>query len=138
MQACMLHCVAGLQDLSSLTRDLTRTLGSESRGPNHWTAREFPVFSFIFFSFMEVKVKVLGAQSCPTLCDPIDCSPPGSSIHGILQARILDWIPFPSPEYLPNPGIEAESPVLQADSLLCHQGSPFLTNKRYVYVRYTR
>ena len=31
------------------------------------------------------------AQSCPTLCDPMDCSPPGSSIHGILQARILEW-----------------------------------------------
>ena len=32
------------------------------------------------------------AQSCPTLCDPIDCSPPGSSLHGILQARILEWV----------------------------------------------
>ena len=32
------------------------------------------------------------AQSCPTLCDPKDCSPPGSSIHGILQARILEWV----------------------------------------------
>ena len=32
------------------------------------------------------------AQSCPTLCDPMDCSPPGSSIHGILQARVLEWV----------------------------------------------
>ena len=32
------------------------------------------------------------AQSCPTLCDPVDCSLPGSSIHGILQARILEWV----------------------------------------------
>ena len=32
------------------------------------------------------------AQSCPTLCDPVDCSPLGSSVHGILQARILEWI----------------------------------------------
>jgi len=32
------------------------------------------------------------AQSCPTLCNPTDCSPPGSSVHGILQARILEWI----------------------------------------------
>ena len=32
------------------------------------------------------------AQSCPALCDPMDCSPPGSSVHGILQARILEWI----------------------------------------------
>ena len=31
-------------------------------------------------------------QSCLTLCDPIDCSPPGSSVHGILQARILEWV----------------------------------------------
>ena len=35
---------------------------------------------------------VLVAQSCPTLCDPMDCSPPGSSVHGILQARILEWV----------------------------------------------
>ena len=34
-------------------------------------------------------------QSCPTLCDPMDCSPPGSSVHGILQARILEWVAMP-------------------------------------------
>ena len=38
---------------------------------------------------------VLVSQSCPTLCDPMNCSPPGSSIHGILQARILEWIAIP-------------------------------------------
>ena len=38
-----------------------------------------------------MKVKVLVIQSCPTLCDPVDCSPPGSSVHEILQARILEW-----------------------------------------------
>ena len=54
------------------------------------------------------------APSCPTLCDPIDCSLPGSSVHGILQARILAFL---SPGGLPNPGIELWSPVLQADSL---------------------
>ena len=32
------------------------------------------------------------AQSCPTLCNPVDCSPPGSSVHGILQAKILEWV----------------------------------------------
>ena len=56
-------------------------------------------------------------QSCPILCDPMDCSPPGSSVHGILQARILEWVPFPSPGDLPNPGIKPRSPALQADSL---------------------
>ena len=40
----------------------------------------------------EVKVKVLDVQSCPTLCNPMDCSLPGSSVHGILQARILEWV----------------------------------------------
>ena len=39
-----------------------------------------------------VKVKVFITQSCPTLCDPMDCSSPGSSVHGILQARILEWV----------------------------------------------
>ena len=37
-------------------------------------------------------VVVLVAQSCPTLCDPVDYSPPGSSVHRILQARILEWV----------------------------------------------
>ena len=41
---------------------------------------------------MSVKVKVLVAQSCPTLRDPVDCSPQGSSVHGILQARTLEWL----------------------------------------------
>ena len=36
-------------------------------------------------------------QSCPTLCDPIDGSPPGSSVHGIFQARVLEWVPSSSP-----------------------------------------
>ena len=36
-------------------------------------------------------------QSCPTLCDPMDCSLPGSSIHGIFQATVLEWVPLPSP-----------------------------------------
>ena len=39
--------------------------------------------------------KVLVAQSCPALCDPMDCSSPGSSVHGILQARILEWVTIP-------------------------------------------
>ena len=43
-------------------------------------------------------------QSCPTLCDSMDCSPPGSSIHEILQAKILDWLPCFPPGDLSNPG----------------------------------
>ena len=48
----------------------------------------------------------------------MDCSPPGSSVHGILQTRILEWVAMPpSPGDLPNPGIEPGSPAFQADSL---------------------
>ena len=46
----------------------------------------------------------------------MDCNPPGFSVHGILQARQLEWIAIPSPGDLPDPGIELGSPTLQADS----------------------
>ena len=60
---------------------------------------------------------VLVARSCPTLWDPVDCSPPGSTVNGIFQARILEWEAFPSLGDLPNSGIESRSPAMQADSL---------------------
>ena len=63
------------------------------------------------------KGKVLVAQSCLTLCDPMDCSPPGSSAHGILQARVLEWVTMSFSRGLPEPGIEPRSLALQADSL---------------------
>ena len=44
---------------------------------------------------MASKVKVLVTQLCPTLCNPMDCSPPGFSVHGILQARIPEWVTIP-------------------------------------------
>ena len=65
-------------------------------------------------------------KSCPTLCNPTDCGPPGSPALGILRARILE--PFPSPGDLPDPGIEPKSPVLAGRFflLLSHLGSPVL------------
>ena len=60
---------------------------------------------------LEVLVKVLVAQSCPTLCNPMDCSLPGSSVHGIFQARIQEWVAFPSPGDPPDLGIEPMSPA---------------------------
>ena len=53
-------------------------------------------------------MKVLVAQSCPTLCDPIDCSAPGSSVYGILQARILEWVTISFSRIRPHPGMEPE------------------------------
>ena len=61
---------------------------------------------------------VLVAQSCPTLCDAMDCSLPGSSVHGTLQARILEWIAIPFCRDLSNPGNKSGSSALQVDSLL--------------------
>ena len=60
---------------------------------------------------------VLVTPSPLTLCDPMDYSPPGFSVHGILLTRILMWVAFPSPGDLPNPGTELESIELQVDSL---------------------
>ena len=68
---------------------------------------ESVVINFFHKENQRVKVKI--AQSCPTLCDPID--------YGILQARILDWRAIPSLGDLPNPRIEPRSPAVQADSV---------------------
>ena len=55
-------------------------------------------------------------KSCSTLCDPMDCSLPGSSVHGIPEARILEYrLPFPSPGDLSDPGIIPVSPVLAGE-----------------------
>ena len=62
---------------------------------------------------------------CLTLCDPMDCSPPGFSVHGILQARYWIGLPCPPPEDLPNPGIKPRSLALQANTLLSEpRGKP--------------
>ena len=60
----------------------------------------------------------------------MDCSLPGFSIHGIIQARILEWVTIPSPGDLPNPGIEPGSPSLEVDALTSNpQGSPEMKMK---------
>ena len=56
----------------------------------------------------------LVTQSCPTLCDPMDCSPPGFSVHGILQAKYWSGLPFPSLGDLPDPGVEPASLISPA------------------------
>ena len=70
------------------------------------------------------KAKVLVTQSCLTSCNPMDYCPPGSSVHGILQARILEWVAIPfnslpqgGNSILSDPGIKPGSPALQADCL---------------------
>ena len=78
------------------TRKVERVAIPFSRGSS-WPRDQTQVSSmaggfFTIWATREAKVKVLAAQSCPTLCDPMDCSQPGSSVHGILQVRILEWV----------------------------------------------
>ena len=73
----------------------------------------------IYYSESEV------AQSCPTLCDPMDYT-----VHGILPARIPEWVAFPFSRGSPNPGIEPRSPALQPDSLPAEpEGKPLSYQK---------
>ena len=58
-------------------------------------------------------MNVLVDELCPTLCHPMDCSLPGSSVHGILQARILEWVAI----LFSRGSSQPESPALQTDSL---------------------
>ena len=100
-------------------------------GGNFGSGSSVPFHDWVKEGMCEWKVKVLVSQSCLILCDPMDCSPPGSSVHGILQARILKWvaISFSRQEYwsgyhsllkgdLPDLGIKPRFSSLQADSLL--------------------
>ena len=70
----------------------------------------------------------LVAKLCPTLFDPMDCSPPGSSVHGILQARILQWVSISFSRGIPDPGIKLGSPAL-ADGFFTTEpaGKPYST-----------
>src|SRR5574340_331024 len=75
---------------------------SDSVRPHRWQPTRLPrpwdspnkntgVGCHFLLQNMKVKSENEVAQSCPTLCDPMDCSPPGSSVHGIFQARVLEW-----------------------------------------------
>ena len=64
-----------------------------TRLPHPWDSpgKNTGVGCHFLLQCMKVKNESEVAQSCPTLCDPMDCSPPGSSVHGIFQARVLEW-----------------------------------------------
>ena len=68
----------------------------------------FQIYSGVVQLYIHVRVCSKSLPLCPTLCDPLDCGSPGSSVHGILQARILEWVSMPSsrgifPTQGPNP-----------------------------------
>ena len=98
---------------------------SRVRSP-HLQCREKKVhfYSFMFLSIqVEVKWKCY-PQSCLTLCDSMDCIPPGSSVHGILQPRTLEWVAIPYSKDHSQPKDGTRSPALQILYHLSHQGSP--------------
>ena len=78
---------------------------------------------------------MLVVELYPILCDPMDCSPSGSSVHGILQARTLEWVAIPFSRGSSWPRIECGSPALQVDSLPSEPwGFPNKTiNKHYSF-----
>ena len=78
---------------------------------------------YIEISLRQHPAPVLVAQACPTLCNSMDCRPPGSSVHGILQERILEWVAIPFSRGSSIPGIQPSSPELQILYCLNHQGS---------------
>ena len=63
-----------------------------TRLPHPWDSASKNTGVGCHFLLQWMKVKSEVAQSCPTLCDPMDCSPPGSSTHGIFRARVLEWV----------------------------------------------
>ena len=63
----------------------------------------------IIVLYSKFNLHILKLQWCLTLCNPMDCSPPDSSVPGTLQARILEWVAIPPPGDLPDPGIEPRS-----------------------------
>jgi len=105
-----------------------RQVDKKSRGPQGERDLEFSrrKKGQTFFRLPSLKVESESEvpQLCPTLSDPTDFSLPGSSVHGIFQARVLEWgaiafskvywsgLPFPSPGDLPDPGIGRRSPAL--------------------------
>ena len=91
--------------------------GTEPRSPELQTDSLLSELQGSPLSLLAAAVAAKSLQSCLTLYDSMDCSPPGSSVHGILQAGILEWSGY-SPGNLPNPGTEPRSLALQEDSLL--------------------
>ena len=77
--------------------------GRGALGIKRWIKTQLNTLKSLRISVKQADLHI--CQSCPTLCDPMNCSPPGSPIHGIFQARVLEWVPFPSPGGLPNLGM---------------------------------
>ena len=87
-------CLSSVQFSRSVVSDSIRPHSRQpTRLPGPWDSpgKNTGVGFYFLLQCMKVKSESEVAQSCPTLSDPMDCGPPGSSIHGIFQARVLEW-----------------------------------------------
>ena len=111
------------------------------------SAEAFSVQDYLWYSLSVKACLCCVLKSCLTLCDPMDCSLPGSSVHGVLQAEILEWIAMPSArrssqprdrtQSLPSPALAGGFFTTSATwealrslghvNLPCHPGSPILS-----------
>ena len=99
-------------------------LAVKARSLNHWIAREFSKFDT--FEESSLSIYCAPAQSSLTLCNPMDCSSPGSLFMGFFRQEYWSVLPCPPPVDPPNPGTEPMSPVSQVDSLPAEPlGTPF-------------
>ena len=90
----------------------------------------------LLFLFLGSVACVWGCSAMSSLCDPMDCSPPGSSVHGILQARIPEWVILGKEMDLPSPGIELSSPALTGRSFTTEPpGTPLWDHSTAIYWR---
>ena len=90
----------------SQTRDWTQVSHIADRFFTSWATREVQLIG-------SACIHAKSLQLCLTLYDPMDCSPPGSSVHGILQARILEWVAMPFSKLIGRTDAKAEASILQ-------------------------
>ena len=76
------------------------------------------------YTHIHVNMHAKLLPSCPTLCNPMECSPPGSSVHGIFQARILEWVAIPLSRGSSQPRDQTQVSCIQILYHLNQQGSP--------------
>ena len=78
----------------------------------------------LFCVFVLTQIRSV-SQLCPTLCDPMECNPPGSSVHGILQARVLEWVAISSStlSHFRIFSSPAKDTLYQL-AIICHSPSP--------------
>ena len=107
---------------------------SDSVRPHPWDSpgKNTGVGCHFLLQCIKVKSESEVAQSCLTLRDPMDCSLPGSSVHGIFQARVLEWVPLPSPA--PSTFITQRTIITRENIFPSHAGCEPLESRGYEYI----